>query len=588
MSLSFYADMHCHPQGRSFNYFRNNPQAIGQVSHNFPKEWSPWVLPGRDNTDKNWSRQLKGKRPGYFSQSDFNRLAVGKVRLVFASLYPLEKGFVTGKTARGFWQLVHGLLKPISFLSENNAIRTLAQSLQMRYPAGRIRFFQGKTTEVFDYWKEAKAEYYFLAARDGVQQLHTFEYVTHACEVSSEDNTQQGRNHNQINTFQINHRYEIVQSKDHLEELISNKRDSSIAVVLTIEGGHILSVNSSNELLTWPAIHKRLLELKNWGRKKTDSFATAAELKNIDSLTAWIHNATGEYLHNPVFLLNLSHHFNNHLASHARSLPDKLRLLMDQSEGMHTADPISEIGCNVITCCLNIKRTEDSRGVVMEDDFQGNRILIDVKHMNPAARAVYYNNYIIPYNTQNPKKRIPVVATHVGVVGSDYESLEQLIQQELDCFATDIVKPNTSKSSFTCWGINLCLEDIKVIIQSCGIVALSLDQRILGNPSGKSSAEDFVRNLYYIISEAKKHAYLSEQTGHSVWDCVAIASDFDGFIDPIDDCPSAVCFEELYGLIKLHLSNEPKSFFEPYNIDVCLEKLFGLNSYTFTKKYFPR
>ncbi|ABG57641.1 hypothetical protein [Cytophaga hutchinsonii] len=585
MKSSFYADMHCHPQGRSFNYFRNNPSAITKASQNLPKQWSPWVLPDADGSIENWSKQLKGKRPGHFSQADFNRLAAGNVRLVFASLYPLEKGFVTGKVSTGFGQLLHALLKPFSFLSENNTLRALVQSLQMRYPAKRIRFFQGKTSEPFNYWEETKAEYYFLAAHDGVQQEQTFKYFSDTCNSDRHANTT-----HQIHAFQLNHRYEIVQSKEHLETLISDieKTNNCIAVVLTIEGGHVFSTDSSDKLLSWPAIHKRLLELKNWGRKISETDAEKKDLNNIHALKEWMDQATGTYLHNPIFILNLSHHFNNYLACHARSLPDKLRLLMDQSEGMFEEDAISKTGRQVIECCLNIKCVKNGNDILIEEGFQGNRILIDVKHMSPAARAIYYRDYIIPHNTKHPENKIPVVATHAGVVGPGYETLETLKEQDLNCLIKDVIKQDVTKFNFTSWGINMCLEDIKVIVQSGGIIALSLDQRILGNPGGKSGTEDFARNLQYIISEAKQHGFVSEEINNSIWDSVAIASDFDGFIDPIDECPSAICFEQFHDLLKKHLSKEAETFFEPYTIDICLEKLFGLNTYNFTRNYFPR
>jgi len=589
MGIRFFADMHSHPQGRSFNYFRNNPERIIQVECGIPKEWSPWVLPPRDGSPKNWKRQLEGKRPGCFSQADFNRLAAGNVRLVFASLYPLEGGFVRGKDPKGFGKIVHALLKPISFIAENNNLRALAQCLQMRYSIDRIRFFQGRTKEVFDYWEETKLEYYFLAARDGIRQTHTFNYYAHESIGTALD--ENGFPQEQLDEYQfkLDHQYEIIQSKKHLTALLDVpiQDNKTIAVVLTIEGGHVFSMNGDNVMLDWGIIQSRLLELKNWGKKLASKAASSADLKDVSALKQWIAQANGTNVSHPIFIINVSHHFNNYLAAHARSLPDKLRLIMDQSAGMVNGPAVSDIGRNVIELCLGIKRIQIDNKITFEKTNLGKRILIDVKHLNPRARSVYYNEYIIPYNTLFPEDLIPVIATHVGVVGSTYVTLAELKHQECVSLAEDLIKRNTSRDGFTLWGINMCLEDIKVVCQSRGIIALSIDQRILGNPSGKSSAADFVRNLVYIISACQKNKFISEKMDDSIWDCVSVASDFDGFIDPIDSCPSAMQYDNLLMDVKALVHVYTAEFFEPYTIDQCMEKLFGLNAYNFVKTHFP-
>lgn len=589
MGIRFFADMHSHPQGRAFNYFRNNPERIAQVEPGIPKEWSPWVLPPRDGGPKNWKRQLDGKRPGCFSQADFNRLAAGNVRLVFASLYPLEGGFVHGKDPTGFGKMVHAILKPLSLIAENNDLRALAQCLQMRYSVNRIRFFQGRTKEVFDYWEETKLEYYFLAARDGIKQTHTFNYYANECLDTNLDENGFPQEKMDAYQFKLDHQYEIIQSKTHLTALLETPMgdNNTIAVVLTIEGGHVFSMDGNDVMLDWEIIRSRLLELKNWGKKLSDQVASSSDLKDVPSLKKWITLANGTHISHPIFIINLSHHFNNYLAAHARSLPDKLRFIMDQSPGMLNGLAVTDIGRKVIELCLGIQRIVVDKNVTFEKTNFGKRILIDVKHMHPRARAVYYDEYIIPYNTQFPDDRIPVVATHVGVVGPTYLTLAELTQQEAMTLAEDLIKRNTSRDGFTLWGINMCLEDIRVICQSRGVIALSIDQRILGNSRGKSSAADFVRNLKYIISEAQKNKFLSEKAGDSIWDCISVASDFDGFIDPIDSCPSVMHYDTLLIDVQALVSAYPEEFFEPYTLDQCMEKLFGLNAYNFVKTHFP-
>lgn len=589
MRIRFFADMHSHPQGRAFNYFRNNPELIDQVESGIPKEWSPWVLPPVDGLPENWQRQLNGERPGCFSQADFNRLAAGNVRLVFASLYPLEGGFVQGKTVRGLSRILYALLKPVSLLTGNSNLRALAMSFQMRYSMERIKFFQGRTKEAYDYWEETKLEYYFLAARDGIRQTHTFMYYAQECLSTALDKKDFAEEVYDTHPFKLDHQYEIVQSNNHLTALLDAPQNTkTIAVVLTIEGGHVFSMDRNNRLHDWETIESRLLELKNWGKKQSDRVASSADLKNVAALRQWIAQANGQKIDHPIFIINLSHHFDNYLAAHARSLPDKLRLIMDQSPGMLQVPAITDVGRKVIELCLGIKRIEADNTITFEQTNFGKRILIDVKHLNPRARAIYYDEYIIPYNLSFPEDRIPVIATHVGVVGPAYETLADLKEQEIVGLAKDLIKRDTSSDGFTVWGINMCVEDIKVICQSGGVIALSLDQRILGNPNGKSNAADFVRNLIYIIKEAQKNKFLTEEINDSIWDCISVASDFDGFIDPIDSCPSVMYYGGLLEDVKSELSPYPEEFFAPYTLDLCIEKLFGLNAYHFVKAHFPQ
>ena len=66
-----------------------------------------------------------------------------------------------------------------------------------------------------------------------------------------------------------------------------------------------------------------------------------------------------------------------------------------------------------------------------------------------------------------------------------------------------------------------------------------------------------------------------------------MASDFDGFIDPIDCCPSVMHYDNLLMDVKALVNKYAADFFEPYNIDECMEKLFGMNAYHFVKTHFP-
>lgn len=119
------------------------------------------------------------------------------------------------------------------------------------------------------------------------------------------------------------------------------------------------------------------------------------------------------------------------------------------------------------------------------------------------------------------------------------------------------------------WSINLCDEEIKIIYDGNGIIGLNFDERILGGgmlnytASEKSrvkqgydslrrvahvfqtpaypgynfeeyyKCEPLLRNIFYVVLR-------SGRQDNTAWDKVAIGSDFDGLIDPIDIAPTAL------------------------------------------------
>src|SRR6185503_19973684 len=87
------ADLHCHPATWSFQKLRNSKDDVNPRNSN----WHIWNI---SRTKKDERKIKKGKRASY-AQSDFKLLSKGDVRLVFASLYPIEKGFFMGNRAKG-------------------------------------------------------------------------------------------------------------------------------------------------------------------------------------------------------------------------------------------------------------------------------------------------------------------------------------------------------------------------------------------------------------------------------------------------------------------------------------------------------
>jgi len=209
-------------------------------------------------------------------------------------------------------------------------------------------------------------------------------------------------------------------------------------------------------------------------------------------------------------------------------------------------------------------------------DQNGKRILIDVKHMSIQTRLQFYRLR----STEFPSA--PIVATHMGVAGGSY--LEKPVKKIQTDLATHSVavhywrQPGTVDTYFNPWSINLYDEDIREIMQSGGLIGLSLDQRILGwgNVSkemfslGEFDVREFqlVRRPSYHRFDASHHntaqkvkdwqmRYLCnnwlhiikvgyQEVGEQAWDRVCIGSDFDGLIDPVDDFKSAADYKFIF------------------------------------------
>ena len=201
-------------------------------------------------------------------------------------------------------------------------------------------------------------------------------------------------------------------------------------MVLTIEGMHALGTDTNLD-----KVEERIMELKKWDQ--------------------------------PVFFVTFAHHFNNFLGGHAHSLPDALRLLSDQTDGLN-GDILPE-GKRAIRMLLSL----DSG--LERDASLGRRILIDLKHTSALTRKWYYK---VVSSAMDKGDTIPVILSHVGYSG--WDTLQETIEyapQEND---------NDLKDGFYPWNINACGEDVRWAAKTGGLVGLCFDQRILGDKKRQS------------------------------------------------------------------------------------------------------
>lgn len=330
----------------------------------------------------------------------------------------------------------------------------------------------------------------------------------------------------------------LVNNYRELEQAL--KKDNTLIGIVTIEGCHVLGTGApATDKLTKEALIKQLTE-------------------NIRTIKSWEH---------PPFLINLAHHFWNHLSGHATSFKRPINSLVNQNKGKNKG--ITEAGWHVIRELLSTGN--------------GKRILIDTKHMSVAARKEYYA-FIGNHNYVNPDHKIPVVSSHACANG--FKTLDSSIRQN------DIIA-KARKGRLYKWSINISDEEARIIHDSEGLIGLMMDKGNLGGV-------DLIRAISSMTDEVKKRKefaqlfldnafQLVKAVGKkSGWNMIAIGTDYDGTITHIDPYESAskmpLLQQDLIGYLEEH--QYQKDLWFGYTPTELIEKVFYKNAMDFYKKFF--
>ena len=268
-----------------------------------------------------------------------------------------------------------------------------------------------------------------------------------------------------------NQKYDLVRSGP---DLVANQNEL-LKVIVSIEGAHVFCEgNDVKSETAWRNMEANVKEVKQW-----------------------------KY---PPFFITFCHHFNNSLASHAKSLfIDVLgKSLLDQSEGL---DRPLENGKYITT-----------RGYQLIDLLyatdNGRRILIDLKHMAKATRQEFYEYHRLKYSS------VQIIFSH-GATTNFYNK-----------------------------NINLDPDDIKEISLSKGLIGIELDQRILGYNDQHKGNRFWNWLLDIFRSSAKKDYLWAEYFWRNIlviaetcydlnpdedpWKIICLGSDLDGIINPLN------------------------------------------------------
>lgn len=538
-----FADIHCHPTFYAFNRLRNTPEEQD------PSVFHPWM-----ELESHLEHQLAGARASDYVQTNFSRMIAGDVRLIFASFTPIERGFFIGsgngderpfkdevaawlrlkRPAEVLSKLAAGDVsgaaqKALGVLRNGGPLRQLVQRAVMGYGADRVAYLSGSA---YDYWEELLLEYDFI--KRGDRERHKVEFATGEGPQIVEGS------------------YRVATGVEDVQAVIERNEDD-LAVVLTIEGGHVFSVGTDLKPVDLSVMLERIEALKNW--------------------------------EHPVLFLTLAHHFDNGICGHAHSLVDAADWIMDQEFRLNQGlDP--ERGMPVVRALLDLDEDLKDQG--------GKRIHLDVRHMSARSRKAYYAQVVEPYNAWRDKQpaayrarypKIPVVMSHSGYAG--VPTLAQMIVEE------EREHDRWHRGPFYAWSINLSDEDMRAIFESGGLAGINLDRRILGMKPGDKLDPEVVpevvlRQIFALVDVILLDDRYSEEEKLKVWDRICLGTDFDGFIHPIESCPTAADLPKLGESLRVLLeAHKHTRGIAEIGVETILEKFAWKNAYDFTLTHLP-
>ncbi len=196
--------------------------------------------------------------------------------------------------------------------------------------------------------------------------------------------------------------------------------------------------------------------------------ACTTEIKRrIRQLKGEEPTSEGNFWQDTPFAIALAGNFHNTYCGHTSILPEPCRLLYDQRKGKDLGilqDSAYDVIRELLALDENLEPTKSKR------------ILIDVRHMSPASRQVYYHSIIKKHNDQpaNQQRKIPIMASQVGYSGID--SLDEMVRNANE----GKEKEGFRSKGFLAWGYNLSDEDVIAVFHSDGLINIANDRRLLG------------------------------------------------------------------------------------------------------------
>lgn len=340
-------------------------------------------------------------------------------------------------------------------------------------------------------------------------------------------------------------KYILVKNFADLESAITVHEESNVEVIyiiLSIEGLHVLNTGIGTP---------------------PDRNAVLANMRTIKN---WIHRP---------FFITFAHHFDNDLCGHAESMPDAIQdFLTLQEPGMNSG--FTPLGWEVLK--------------EMIDNTNGGRIHVDIKHMSVKSRTEYISYLKTNHADAYQRKELPIIVSHGACNGK---------KNEADPNPTPGLE--TSAARMYDADINFYDDEIVEVARSGGIIGLQMDERRIASKRYKrslrlelasatkrrhSNSKMVWNNIQHIVQLLDHHNLFA-------WDHIAIGSDFDGIVDPINMFWTGEYMDDMVQYIERHahnFMNDPlnplKNQFNKIEPLEIVDRIFYSNAYEFFRKYY--
>jgi hypothetical protein len=525
-----------------------------------------------------------------FTQGDYTSLCKAKARLIFHSLYPVEQGFLCSKFPAlqpndkdGFFtSLWKDFFRHLDRGGFDNLLRKVLSKIIYNMTGERYREI---VSQNHSYFEDLKKEH----------QKFVVQSANHKKIDGMPADVRVIRGYTELKQLlQINTNYEI-----------GSPVNNTVCVIFCVEGGHSLGCGQKNTILA-DDIHEEINLLNNIEDPQTMALLTTLK-NNIRSLKKMGPKGVDDDGSHCPFYITLSHHFWNQLCGSAMSYADPANKVFDQLRGLATG--FTEAGKVVLDELLSKEN--------------GNRILIDIKHMSHQSRTFFYK-YL---EEKRAVENIPIIASHMGVTGMASYDENSYPARNVNVPADMDAAYNNNKGMFNVWDINLFDDDIINIHLSGGIIGLNFDQRIL---SGKllvtnmtkisndqfgnifSGTDDdlqpdeidqrkkdvvnsvlyraiwsqpIVENIMHIVKTISSAGVPQKELA---WERICIGSDFDGLINALDAYCHAEDFLVLRTILvkKFTILAQYEPVLESKNVEELVDGFMYKNLFKFLERHF--
>ena len=324
--------------------------------------------------------------------------------------------------------------------------------------------------------------------------------------------------------------------------LIRNKQDIRGVLDDPTQVGFLISIGGGHSLGNYLYIEQDQVETEEY---QNIVLTNIRKLKGSTPLEA----GTNEYLDIPIFSINFGNYFRDGISGKTP------RFSLNEEEAFKRpttiGDEITELGQKAIIELLNKKK--------------GRRILVDVGGMSLRGREWYYK-YI--KDLRYRKDSIPIIAGGVGISG---------LSKKDNAYGRDDKKELLSHQ-FT----NLCRQDLIAVLQSRGLVAISLDKNKLMGKEFQRRYDETIPNsadrrrvaIEALVSNICKAIHMSNDI--EAWNMLCISSQFDAHARHLDVFDSSSDMITLYRDL-LEFFKEPRDINGLYSVKEIQNFMYNLS-----------